>query len=341
MIPGIDPKIDIAFKKVFGSEGWRELTLSLINAVVDPAPWGRITELELLNPYSEKMVLDDKLSILDIKARDEQGRLFNVEMQMVATASLRQRFLYYWSRLYSQQLAEGDDYTQLRPTISICFVNGDVFPGRAAHHNVFRLLEADGQLCLTDDLLMHVIEIPKFTGSLGELEKPLDFWLYFFKNGVELDADGLPEPLNTREIRQAMEVLKMLAQDDLERELYEGRLKAKRDLQTLETQRRTLETQRRTLETQRRTLETQRRTLETQRMALETALEEWQKRCAEASRERDEARRDVRNALAERIQLCERLLRRSVSSAEDLAGRDVEQLREMAERLERELTHTD
>ena len=37
----------------------------------------------VLNPYSEKMALDDKLSILDIKARDNQGRLFNVEMQMV------------------------------------------------------------------------------------------------------------------------------------------------------------------------------------------------------------------------------------------------------------------
>ena len=32
-----------------------------------------------------------------------------------------------------------------------------------------------------------------------------------------------------------MGVLKMLAQNELERELYEGRLKAKRDLQTLET----------------------------------------------------------------------------------------------------------
>jgi len=31
MIPGIDPKIDIAFKKVFGSEPWRDLTASLIN----------------------------------------------------------------------------------------------------------------------------------------------------------------------------------------------------------------------------------------------------------------------------------------------------------------------
>ena len=68
--------------------------------------------------------------ILDIKARDDQGRLYNLEMQMLATASLVQRLLYYWSKIYSQQLAEGDDYTRLRPTISICFVNGVLFSGR-------------------------------------------------------------------------------------------------------------------------------------------------------------------------------------------------------------------
>ena len=303
MIPGIDPKIDIAFKKVFGSEVSRELTKALINAVLQPAPWQQLAELELLDPYSDKMTLDDKLSILDIKARDERGRLYNVEMQMVATASLTQRFLYYWSKLYSQQLSEGDDYSRLCPTISICFVNGNVFPGRDAYHGRFRLLEADGHLSLTEDLAIHVIEIPKFRRTLAELQEPLDFWLYFLKNGVELDADALPRPLDKPEICQAMEVLKMLSQNDMERELYEGRLKAKRDLLTLTNQ-------------------------------VATLLRDRD----EATRERDEARRHAAKVeLVGRIQLCERLLRRSVSDTDQLVERCVEDLRDLAERLEREL----
>ena len=59
-----------------------------------------------------------------------------------------------------------------------------------------------------------------------------------------------------------------------------------------------------------------------------------------ASRERDAARHAARNALVERIQLCERLLKRSRSSAEDLASRDVEELRNVADRLDRELTES-
>jgi hypothetical protein len=46
MIPGIDPKIDIAFKKVFGSEPWRDLTTALINAVLEPPPQKRVVEVE-------------------------------------------------------------------------------------------------------------------------------------------------------------------------------------------------------------------------------------------------------------------------------------------------------
>ena len=166
MVPGIDPKIDIAFKKIFGTPQWRNLTMALINAVLQPPPWERLVELELLNPYSEKMKLDDKLSILDIKARDDQGRLFNLEMQMVAEVSLPQRFLYYWAQLYTQQLAEGEDYDQLCRTISICFVNGRLFPEEGRYHRQFRLLDLQDHAELTFDCDVQLLELPKFEREL-------------------------------------------------------------------------------------------------------------------------------------------------------------------------------
>jgi predicted transposase/invertase (TIGR01784 family) len=82
---------------VYGSEAWADLTVALINAVLEASAAHRVVDVELLNPYSEKMTLDDKLSILDIKARDQAGWLFNVEMQMLALAALAPRLLYYWA----------------------------------------------------------------------------------------------------------------------------------------------------------------------------------------------------------------------------------------------------
>jgi hypothetical protein len=62
MMVGIDPKVDIVFKKVYGSEAWRDLTIGLINAVLEAFGMHLVVDVELLNPYSEKMTPDDKLS---------------------------------------------------------------------------------------------------------------------------------------------------------------------------------------------------------------------------------------------------------------------------------------
>jgi hypothetical protein len=192
----------------------------------------------------------------------------------------------------------------LRRTISICFVNGVVFRDWPDHHTCFRLLDRSGGLCLTEDLEIHIIELPKFQKTLAELEPDLDFWLYFLKNGEELDADALPAELDRWEIRKAMGVLKMLAQSDVERELYEGRLKAKRDMQTLETERRVAEEQR----------------------------ADWQQRYEAANREREAAKR----MLVRQIQLCERLLGRRGANTEELTACSLDELHDLAERLERE-----
>ncbi len=241
MIPGIDPKVDLAFKKVFGSEAYKDLTVSLINAVLTPPPDRRVVSVQLLNPYSERMTLDDKLSVLDVKARDQRGWLFNLEMQMVAHAAMAPRFLYYWAKVYSQQLVAGENYTDLRPAISICFVNGELSRDWPSYLTRFRVLDSSGKHCLTGDLEFFVIELPKFETPLERLREPLDFWLYLLKNGNRLDADSPPAPLNRPDQRRALEVLKMLSQSELEREQYESRLRAQMDRDTLDALRREAE----------------------------------------------------------------------------------------------------
>src|ERR1700758_4836620 len=106
--------------------------MSVLDCILAPPPGHRIREIELLNPFNPKEALDDKLSILDIKARDQSGRQFNVEMQMLAFRYYEKRILYYAAKLHQQQLHEGEDYLMLRPTISISFLDHILFPGSAA-----------------------------------------------------------------------------------------------------------------------------------------------------------------------------------------------------------------
>src|SRR5438105_1703397 len=128
MIPGIDPKVDYAFKHLLGRESTRPILIDVIDKVLNPPPGRHIQDIELLNPFNPKEAGDDKLSILDIKARDQSGRQFNIEMQMVAHRYYEKRILYYCAKVYQQQLHEGDDYNKLQPTISISFLNHQLYP---------------------------------------------------------------------------------------------------------------------------------------------------------------------------------------------------------------------
>jgi predicted transposase/invertase (TIGR01784 family) len=136
-----------------------------------------------------------KLSILDIKARDETGRQFNVEMQMLAYASYEKRIVYYGAKFHQQQLHEGQDYVELKPTISISFLNHVLFPQVPEYHLRFRLLEETGHFPLSGDLEFHILELPKFTKSADQLRTSLDVWLYFLRHAETMDTDALPMAL--------------------------------------------------------------------------------------------------------------------------------------------------
>ena len=77
---GIKPTVDFAFKRIFGSPENAPILIGLLNAILDfPRP---IIHVEILNPFSYQDFAEDKLIVLDIRARDSVGRSLNVEMQV-------------------------------------------------------------------------------------------------------------------------------------------------------------------------------------------------------------------------------------------------------------------
>jgi predicted transposase/invertase (TIGR01784 family) len=233
MILGIDPKVDYAFKHLLGREATRPILIDVVDKVLNPAAGRHIQNIELLNPFNPKETLDDKLSILDIKARDQSGRQFNVEMQMLAFPYYEKRILYYWAKLHQQQLHEGDDYLAMKPTISISFLNHVLFEKVPDHHLRFRLVEESHHFPFSEDMEFHILELPKFNKSAAELTTGLDIWLYFLQNAEMMDTLALPAALQQQPlVMRAVEELKMLTQSDVERERYEARRKFQLDYNT-------------------------------------------------------------------------------------------------------------
>ena len=86
---------------------------------------------------------------------------------------------------------------------------------------------------MTGNLEFHILELPKFAKSVEELASGLDKWLYFLRHAAKMDTEAVPAALQQPLVLRALEELKMLTQDDLERERYEARLKAQRDHNSL------------------------------------------------------------------------------------------------------------
>lgn len=75
---------DIIFKIVFGTEASRPVLRALLNALLGLTGDERISELTILNPWIDKEYLVDKDAILDVKAKDAAGRLYNIEVQLAS-----------------------------------------------------------------------------------------------------------------------------------------------------------------------------------------------------------------------------------------------------------------
>ena len=112
----LNPKTDYVFKRIFGYTGNEEITKSLIKAITKE----NIEEITLdCNPITEKDLLDDKVGILDIKAKLNNNTNCNIEMQVVDQKDIEKRILYYWSKMYSQSIKQGNEYQKLEKCISI------------------------------------------------------------------------------------------------------------------------------------------------------------------------------------------------------------------------------
>ena len=93
----------------------------------------------------------------------------------------------------------------------------------------FELHNRVHNLTFDSDILIVVLELPKFQLKREQISNPLDSWLYFLCNAENLDENSLPETICKPEICRALEELLMLSQDDLEREKYAARLRVLMD----------------------------------------------------------------------------------------------------------------
>ena len=228
----LDPKSDIVFKKVFGSNP--ELVKSFLNSVMPLPEEGLIETIEYLTPEQSPRIPSMKNTIVDVKCTDQKGRIFIVEMQMQWTESFSKRLLFGASKAYVQQMQKAEDYHSLCPVYGLGIIN-DTFDRNSEdwfHH--YRQVNVQKPERVLEGLELIFIELPKFKPQSWEQKRIGVLWLRFLK---EFKGEQLEVPAEFRsvpEISKAVELTQESSYTPLELEAYDQYLDALRTVKTIE-----------------------------------------------------------------------------------------------------------
>ena len=217
---------DFYFKYLLGSEQRKHLTIQFLNDVLYENEETQIEDVIFLDKDQDPDFEHEKLSKLDILAQTNRGTQIDIEVQVLKHSYLSERFLYYWAGLYGSQLKEKEQYTQLKPTISIILLDFDYLP-ETAWHNIYHICNDISKQRLTDHFAMHFIEIKKFTYSDVKKLTKLGTWAAYFSNCDEKEMEVLT--MSNTVMKDVAKAENAFTSDETMRYKYMLREKAIRD----------------------------------------------------------------------------------------------------------------
>ena len=219
---------DVFFKSLLCDDRHKELTLNFLNSILNRTGDDAFYDIEFLDKEIDPIIEAGKVSILDIRAKMNDDTYVNVEVQIAKPVDMKKRAMFYWSKLYSYQLGESEDYSLLKDVISINLLNFILFKEHKRCHSSCHITDDFDKNTVIKDFEMHFIELPKFKISDIKRLKKSEKWFALFSNRCtdeELEEIAMSEPA----IKKALEYQTYFMHDEKLSYKYELQEKAIRD----------------------------------------------------------------------------------------------------------------
>ena len=217
------PKVDFAFKEIMTDENAR---IGFLSAVLKLEP-KEIQKTNLLNTNLRKLHQDEKQGILDVRILMNNNTEIDIEIQLAELKVWADRSLFYLSKMYTEQIQEGQAYHVFKKCVSISILNFTLFPKEPEFYSCFRIIEEKRHIVYTDKMEFHVLELPKLPKELKEDSSKLLLWAKFINAEKKEEFEMLAE--KDSYLNQAYQKLQVISQDKEKRLEYEAREKAIRD----------------------------------------------------------------------------------------------------------------
>lgn len=225
----LDPKNDVAFKKIFGTEKNKDILIHFLNDMITFKENSPIITVTFLKTVQDPVTAAKKTSIVDILCTDEKGNQYIVEMQVAKEKGFEKRAQYYASKAYISQAIKGGEYCDLKEVIFFAISDFVMFPQKSAYKSDHVILDKESHENDLKDFSFTFLELPKFTKDIDHLSNMTEKWAYFFKHA---DTSSLEDRAKLKKddgiIDKAYEQLDRVSWNDTEllsydqAEKYEG-----------------------------------------------------------------------------------------------------------------------
>lgn len=215
----LDPKNDVAFKKIFGEEASKPHLISFLNSVLTLEGEKEIKEIEFLNPYQAPRIAGKKISFIDVLVTDQRNIRYVVEMQIFRVSGFEKRAQYYAAKTYVSQNEAGGEYPKLNQVYFLGIADHVMFPDKTSYKSDHLILDHQTYEHDLKDISFTFIELPKFTKTLEECTSLEDKWLHFLKYASE--EKEIPSVIQEEPLVSAYKALERYGWSDAEIHAYD------------------------------------------------------------------------------------------------------------------------
>lgn len=214
--PLLPPRSDFVFKRIFGDERNLDILMDFLQSVLT-IPHDEYAEVMLADTNLNKDYDSGKNGILDVKIRTTNGKLIDVEIQRKSVPNVQERILFYTSKMFLEQIGEGDDYSKIKQVITIFITDYKLYEDTAYHH-WFHLNDVVHGIRFSELLEVNTLELTKLPKDTDQTN--LYNWLKFIKveTREELNMLATANP----QINKAKTVLLRMSEDENARHLYDS-----------------------------------------------------------------------------------------------------------------------
>ena len=187
----LDPKNDIAFKKIFGTEKNKGILIHFINDMLCFKNQDPIVDVVFLKTNQDPEIAVHKTSVVDVLCKDTKGVNYIVEMQVAKEKGFEKRAQFYAAKTYSSQLLVKGKYHKLKEIVFLAISDKVLFPNKKTYKSDHVLLDKDTYEQDLKDFSFTFLELAKFNKTIDELKTIQEKWMYFFKNAEETTTEDL------------------------------------------------------------------------------------------------------------------------------------------------------